>query len=122
MRRDPLRPLVAATRNSLAGLRDALSERSVRQEAVVIVAAIPATVLIAPDLFSGVVLVASLLVVLAVELLNSALEVLADHVTPERHEAIRRVKDIGSAAVMVAIVQAALLWSGALIVRLGLAG
>jgi diacylglycerol kinase (ATP) len=50
---------------------------------------------------------------MAVELLNTAIEKLCDHVTPERHEQVRAIKDMGSAAVFCALALAALLWGAA---------
>jgi len=51
---------------------------------------------------------------------NTAVEKLADHVTPEEHDEIRRIKDFGSAAVFCALCLAGLVWLAALAVRLGL--
>ena len=62
----------------------------------------------------------ALFVVLAVELLNTAVEKLADHVTREQLPAIRRIKDFGSAAVFCALCPAGLVWLTAIAVRLGL--
>ena len=64
-------------------------------------------------------LILVLLLLLAVELLNTAIEKLCDRVTLERDEQIRRVKDMGSAAVGVALVMAGLLWLFAIAERLG---
>jgi diacylglycerol kinase (ATP) len=61
-----------------------------------------------------------LLVVLAVELLNTAIEKLADYVTRERHVEIRRIKDFGSAAVFCALCLAGLIWFAAVGLRIGL--
>ncbi len=57
---------------------------------------------------------------MAVELLNTAIEKLADHVTPERNPKIGVLKDYGSAAVFCALSLAALVWIAALAIRLGL--
>jgi diacylglycerol kinase (ATP) len=61
-----------------------------------------------------------LLTVLAVEFLNTAIEKLSDHVTPEHHVAIGRIKDFGSAAVFCGLCLAGLVWLAALAVRCGL--
>jgi diacylglycerol kinase (ATP) len=55
-----------------------------------------------------------LLIVLIVELLNSALEALADTITVDPHPMIGRAKDLGSAAVLLSLVVAALVWVGVL--------
>lgn len=114
-------PLLAALMNSLRGLRFALrSERAVRQEALVLVVSLPVALLVARDRWTALALVVSVLLVLAVELLNTGLEKLCDHVTPEHHEAIGRVKDLGSAAVLASLVIAGLVWAVALLEAVGL--
>ena len=57
---------------------------------------------------------------LAVEFLNTAIEKLSDHVTPEHRNAIGRIKDYGSAGVFSAICLAGLTWLAALAIRCGL--
>jgi diacylglycerol kinase (ATP) len=64
-------------------------------------------------------LVGSLLLLLAIEFLNTAIERLCDHIQPEKHDAIRITKDLGSAAVFFAILLAGLIWTAALLDRLG---
>ncbi len=59
-------------------------------------------------------MIASLFVLLAVEFLNTAIEKFSDHVTPEHHKVIGRIKDYGSAAVFSAICLAGLVWLAAL--------
>ena len=63
-------------------------------------------------------LVGSLLALIVVELLNTAIEKLSDHVTPEHSQAIKVVKDLGSAAVFFALMIAFAIWVAALWVRL----
>lgn len=112
--------LLAAFRNSLSGLRHALAtERAVRQEAALLVIGLPLGWWLAATLWVWVALVAALLVVLAVEFLNTAVEKLCDHVTPGRHPQIAIVKDLGSAAALCAQVLALLVWGVALWERLG---
>lgn len=64
----------------------------------------------APDRWQGLLLVASVLQVWLVELVNSAIETLADAVSPELHPLLGRAKDMGSAAVMVSLCLAAAAW------------
>jgi diacylglycerol kinase (ATP) len=64
-------------------------------------------------------LIGSLLFLLAVEFLNTAIERLCNHVQPELHTAIRVTKDLGSAAVFFAILLAGLIWVAALLARFG---
>jgi diacylglycerol kinase (ATP) len=107
--------IFAAFLNSLRGLGSAArSERSVRQELFALAAALPASALLSSDLWVRVALVGTILLTLAVELLNTALERLCDHVTPQRHPAIGAVKDMGSAAVLCMLALSALVWAAAL--------
>jgi diacylglycerol kinase (ATP) len=55
-------------------------------------------------------LIASLLLILLAELVNSALEAVVDRIGPERHELSKRAKDMGSAAAFISMVMAALVW------------
>jgi diacylglycerol kinase (ATP) len=120
---EPLQPtdacmeaIIAALRNSLMGLRFAVgSERAVRQELAALGLGIPLALVLSGQLWVRVALVGVLLLVLAVELLNTAVEKLCDHLAPEQHPAIGRVKDLGSAAVFCALVLAALVWAAALL-------
>ena len=56
-------------------------------------------------------LIGSLIIVLIVELLNSAVEATVDRISFENHRLAKRAKDIGSAAVMLSLVNAALVWA-----------
>lgn len=116
-----LKRLYSATLNSLRGLGYGVwREAALRQEAIVLTAALPLGMIAAPSLGWYVAMIGSLLVVLAIELLNTAIEKLADYVTRERHVEIRRIKDLGSAAVFCALCLAGLIWLAALALRLGL--
>jgi diacylglycerol kinase (ATP) len=112
--------LLRAFQNSRAGLRHAVgTERAVRQEFYVLLAALPLAFLVGADMWKRALLIGAVFMVLAVELLNTCVEKLCDHVTPEIHPTIRIVKDMGSAAVLFAIFGAGLLWLAALFDRLG---
>jgi diacylglycerol kinase (ATP) len=63
-------------------------------------------------------LVGSVLMVLVVELLNSAVEAVVDRASPEHHELAKRAKDYGSAAVMIALAVTGLVWVLLLLPRL----
>jgi diacylglycerol kinase (ATP) len=113
--------LYSATLNSLRGLFYCLRhEAAVREEAIALAIAIPLGLVLAPSVGWYVAMIGSLLVLLSVELLNTAVEKLADFVTLERHVEIRRVKDFGSAAVFCLLWLAGLTWLGAIALRLGL--
>ena len=117
-----MKRIVRATINSWRGLRFALaSEAAFRQEVLALAVSIPLAFMIAADSFTRVVLVAVVLLVMLTELVNTAIEKLADRVTLDRDSQIGRVKDLGSAAVALSIVIAVLFWGHALVVWAGLA-
>ena len=116
-----MKRLYSATLNSLRGLGYCLRyEAAVREEGVVFVIAVPLGFFLAPSVGWYVAMIGSLLALLAVELLNTAVEKLADFVTLERHVEIRRIKDFGSAAVFCALALVALTWLAAIALRCGL--
>jgi len=119
-RQNAVRHVQRATVNSVNGLRGAArSETAVRIEMALIILALPLGIALAPSAAWYVGMIAVLLATLAVELLNTAVEKLADHVTPERHAAIGFVKDLGSAAVLCMIAASGLTWSVAAALRVG---
>jgi diacylglycerol kinase (ATP) len=118
-----LKRLYSATQNSLRGLADGLkTEPALRDEALVALVALPLGFVVAPSTIWYAAMIGVLLVVLAVEFLNTAIEKLADHVTREQHKDIRRIKDFGSAAVFCSLCLAGLVWLAALAVRCGVIG
>ncbi len=111
---------IAAFRNSCAGITYALrTERAVRQEAIALVVAVPAAFLIGQTIWIKIAMIGVVLMLLAVELLNTCIEKLCDHVTPAIHPQIKAVKDMGSAAVLVALTMAICVWLAAIAERLG---
>jgi diacylglycerol kinase (ATP) len=112
--------IVAAFRNTVGGLREGLStEAAIKQEFAIACVAVPLSFFIADDLWTWVALMASLLFVLAIEFLNTAIERLCNHIQPDQHDAIRITKDLGSAAVFFALALAGLVWVVAAIDRFG---
>jgi diacylglycerol kinase (ATP) len=110
-----------ATLNTLRGLACAAkTEAATRQEMGLLLFALPFGVLIAPNVGWYVAMVASLFLMLAVELLNTAIEKLADRITMEPDMRIGMVKDFGSAAVFCALCVAGLIWLAAAAVRFDL--
>ncbi|RDK01417.1 diacylglycerol kinase [Paraburkholderia lacunae] len=100
-----------AMKNSLAGFRVAIREESAfRQELTLAAILLPCGVLVPVDPVSRVLLLGSVLLVLIVELLNSSVEAAIDRISLERHELSRRAKDLGSAAVMVALGMCVMTW------------
>ncbi len=109
--RSGLQRVLRATGYSLAGLRAAwLHEAAFRQELALGLPLIALAWWLAPDRWQALLLTAAVLQVWMVELLNSAIEALADAVSLERHPLLGRAKDLGSAAVMLSLGLAALCW------------
>ncbi len=113
-----LRRLIDATRYSLAGLAAAARhETAFRQELVLAAVLVPLGLWLGASGIERALLAGSVLLVLVVELLNSALETAVDRVSLEDHDLSRRAKDLGSAAVMLALVNAAIVWLLVLLTR-----
>ncbi len=110
-----------ATINTRNGLIFAVrSEQAVREELVALVISLPLAWLIGTTAMRRIELVAAVIMVLVVELLNTAIEKLADRLTTDHDLQIGRVKDMGSAAVGVALVTAGLFWLFTIAERMGL--
>jgi diacylglycerol kinase (ATP) len=109
-----------ATINSRNGLIFATrSEQAIREELVGLLLSIPLAWLAGATVMRRVELVAGVVLVLIVELLNTAIEKLADRLTTDHDPQIGRVKDMGSAAVGVTLIMAGLFWIFAIAERLG---
>jgi diacylglycerol kinase (ATP) len=113
--------LLKATLNSWHGLRAAArTEAAFREELIAFLLAVPAVFWVAADTWRRVSLIAVIVLLMIVELINTAVEKLADHVTPHHHDAIGRIKDMGSAAVGLSLLLAGAVWLVALAERVGL--
>ena len=109
-----------ATVNSRNGLAFALrSEQAVREEVGALILAIPLAWLIGATVMRKVELFGAVALVLVVELLNTAIEKLADRLTTDHDLQIGRVKDMGSAAVGVTLLMSGLFWIFAIAERMG---
>jgi diacylglycerol kinase (ATP) len=109
-----------ATINTRNGLAFAIrSEQAVREELMALALAVPAAWLIGVTAMRKLELVAVVALVLVVELLNTAIEKLSDRLTTDHDPQIGRVKDMGSAAVGVALVTAGLFWLFSIAERIG---
>ena len=109
-----------ATVNSRNGLIFAVrSEQAVREEVAALILAIPLAWVIGATVMRKVELFGAVVLVLVVELLNTAIEKLADRLTTDHDLQIGRVKDMGSAAVGVSLLMAALFWLFAVAERIG---
>ncbi len=106
-----LKRLINATLFSLAGLRAAWQyEAAFREELILIVVLVPTSFWLGNNAIEYVLLIGSLMIVLIAELLNSALEAVVDRISADHHELSRRAKDMGSAAVFVALVLCGICW------------
>ena len=96
---------------SMAGLRAALRhEDAFRQEVFLAVLLIPAAFFTPATGTGKALLIAAVLLVLIVELLNSAVEAAVDRISLENHVLAKRAKDIGSAAVLLALINVPVVW------------
>lgn len=103
--------IIDATGYSWKGLRAAFTHESAfRQEVLLLAVMAPLALWLGEDGIDYALLIGSLLLVLIVELLNSAVEAVVDRIGHEHHELAGRAKDIGSAAVFVALANTALVW------------
>ncbi|MGH8708697.1 MAG: diacylglycerol kinase [Burkholderiales bacterium] len=114
-----LRRILNATRYSLEGVASAARhEAAFRQELLLAAVLVPLGLWLGADGVERALLVGSVLAVLVVELLNSAVEAVVDRASPEHHELAKRAKDYGSAAVMIALAVTGLVWVLLLLPRL----
>jgi len=108
--------LIAAAGYSIAGLRSAFaSEEAFRLEVAGLVLLTPLALWLGETSMERVLMIGSLLLLMIVELLNTAVESVVNRVGFEFHELSRQAKDIGSAAVFLAMAMVALVWVGLLI-------
>jgi diacylglycerol kinase (ATP) len=113
--------LLRATKNSWHGLRHAArSEIAFRQELMALIVAVPLAFVIATETWKRFLLIGVVVLLLVIELVNTAIEKLADRVNLAVDPQIGRVKDIGSAAVGLTLILAGLAWLLALAERIGL--
>jgi diacylglycerol kinase (ATP) len=110
--------IVHAAINSWSGLRLAYSgESAFRQETWLAAVLLPAAFFVGRDAVEVVLLAGSVVLVLIVELLNSAIEAVVDRVSFDWHALSKRAKDIGSAAVLLALLYCASVWGAVVFQR-----
>lgn len=85
-------------------------EDAFRQEVLLATILIPLAIFLPVSMVSKALMIASVLLVMMVELLNSAVEATVDRISLENHDLAKRAKDIGSAAVLVSLVNVAVIW------------
>lgn len=86
------------------------NEEAFRQEVILAVVLIPLALMLPVSSIGKAIMIASVILVLIVELLNTAIETTVDHVSLERHPLAKHAKDMGSAAVLLSLVNAAVVW------------
>jgi diacylglycerol kinase (ATP) len=108
---DDVKRLWQATLNSWNGLLAAAqSEHAFREEMVVLAIGVPLAFFLTADAGRRVALIGTLVVILIVELLNTAIEKLSDRVSRDHDLALKRVKDMGSAAILLSLLLAGMVW------------
>ena len=106
-----VRRVLNALRYSMDGLRAAYTgEDAFRQEILLAALLIPLALWLPVSGLGKALMIASVLLVLAVELINSAIEAVVDRVSLDRHTLSKRAKDLGSAAVLLALINVAAVW------------
>jgi len=103
--------IVLAAGYSAKGLRAAfVNEAAFRQELLLALVLVPLALWLDVEPTQRLLMIAALVVVLITELMNSAIEAVVDRIGAERHELSGRAKDIGSAAVLLALLLCATIW------------
>ena len=106
-----------ATGYSLAGLRAGWGETAFRQEALAAIVLLPLAFWLGAGWVQVALLAGSVMLVMIVELLNTGIETVVDRIGPEWHDLSKRAKDMGSAAVLLALLLALGIWTAAIVER-----
>jgi diacylglycerol kinase (ATP) len=106
-----LRRLINAAGYSIDGFKAAYKhEDAFRQETHLALVLIPLAIWLGDTGIERALMIGSVLFVLVVELLNSAVEAAVDRISLDRHHLIKRAKDMGSAAVLIALINVLAVW------------
>ena len=106
-----IKRLLNAFKYSCAGIQEAYrNEDAFRQEVILAAILIPAALLIHVTAVDRIMMIGSVLLLLIVELLNSAIEATVDRISLDDHKLAKRAKDIGSAAVLITIINLIVVW------------
>jgi diacylglycerol kinase (ATP) len=106
-----MRRVLLAFRHSYSGYKNALAtEAALRQEVLSFVLLTPVAVLLPLTAVEKLLLVCSMLLVIVVELLNTAIEATVDRISLERHPLAGQAKDLGSAAVLTSVTLSVICW------------
>lgn len=115
--RTGLTRILFASGYSIAGLKAGWHETAFRQEALLSLVMTPAAFWLGRSWVETVVLLATVVLVLVTELLNTGIETAIDRVGPEWHALSKRAKDLGSAAVLLSLLLCVGAWGSALVLR-----
>ncbi len=106
-----IKRLANAFTYSVAGTLAAFKhEDAFRQELILSIVLIPLAIYLGQTVIEQALMIASILLIIIVELLNSSVEATVDRISVKRHKLSKRAKDIGSAAVFFSLVNAAVIW------------
>jgi diacylglycerol kinase (ATP) len=115
---DGVKRLWRATINSWHGLVAATqSEQAFREELVALAIGVPLAFVLTADVGKRFELIGTLIFILIVELLNTAIEKLSDRITLDHDPALKRIKDMGSAAIFLSLLLAGAVWLWVLVER-----
>jgi len=115
---DGVKRLWRATINSWHGLLAATqSEQAFREELVALAIGVPLAFVLTADAGKRFALIGTLIFILIVELLNTAIEKLSDRITLDHDPALKRIKDMGSAAIFLSLLLAGAVWLWVLVER-----
>ena len=116
--RTGLNRLWHATGYSIAGLRAGWGEKAFRQEAIAAMVLLPLSLWLGQSWVEVALLAGSVVIVMIVELLNTGIETAIDRIGPEWHDLSKRAKDMGSAAVLLALLLCLAIWGVAIFQRI----
>lgn len=103
--------LIKAARYSFDGLRSAFaSEAAFRQELLLFIVCVPIAFALDVSNLERILMIGSLFLVLIVEIINTAFETTIDRISSKQHALSKKVKDLGSAAVFLSLINALIIW------------
>ena len=106
------RNFIASVRYSIEGFSAALKhEPSFREDLIFAILLVPLAIILPVNAVSTALMIASLILILIVELLNSAIEWIIDYLRPEVHPLAKRIKDMASAAVFLSYINCIVVWA-----------
>ena len=111
IKRRSFRNFIYSIRYSIEGFLAAFKhEPSFREDLIFAVCLVPLAIILPLNAVSTALMIASLILILIVELLNSAIEWIIDYIRPERHPLAKRIKDMASAAVFLSYINCIVVW------------